>query len=144
MLVIIIITTILFFILSEWTWHNLEDMKRIKKILYITFGILIMYLITLIVFNISKSQIQYNSKAGMIHIKNILVLVFSSINGLIVMPYVANIITKVQKNIISIKLLKINIIIIFIILILCLVIECNYLKNIQHGIINIYNLKSNK
>lgn len=144
MLVIIIITTILFFILSEWTWHNLEDMKRIKKILYIIFGILIMYLITLIVFNISKSQIQYNSQDGMIHIKNILVLVFSSINGLIVMPYVANIITKIQKNIISIKLLKINIIIIFTIFILCLVIECNYLKNIQHGIINIYNLKLNK
>lgn len=144
MLVIIVIITILFFILIKWTWHNLGNITKGKKILYIAIGILIMYLITLIIFNISKKQIQYNSQEIMIHVKNLLVLVFTSINGLIFMPYISKFIYKFEKNNINITTLKINIIIILTIFILCLVIECNYLKNIQKEIIDIYNLKTNK
>ena len=58
-LLIIIIVTVLYAVIIGWTWSSLGDIERKKKILITGVGILLVYLITLLLFNISKNQIQY-------------------------------------------------------------------------------------
>lgn len=58
-LLIIIIVTVLYAVIIGWTWSSLGDIERKKKILITGIGILLVYLITLLLFNISKNQIQY-------------------------------------------------------------------------------------
>ena len=58
-LLIIIIVTVLYAVIIGWTWSSIGDIERKKKILIKGIGILLVYLITLLLFNISKNQIQY-------------------------------------------------------------------------------------
>lgn len=53
-LLIIIIVTVLYAVIIGWTWSSLGDIERKKKILITGIGILLVYLITLLLFNISK------------------------------------------------------------------------------------------
>ena len=50
-LLIIIIVTVLYAVIIGWTWSSLGDIERKKKILITGIGILLVYLITLLLFN---------------------------------------------------------------------------------------------
>ena len=59
----------------------------------------LIYIVTLIVFNISKSDILYNSKEAMEPVLVFLVLLFTKVNGLIIMPFIAKILNYVGLRI---------------------------------------------
>ena len=137
--IIITIMIAMFLILISWTWHNLENIKKIKKIITMIVLFVLIYIVTLIVFNISKSDILYNSKEAMENVKTILVLLFTMVNGLIIMPFIAKILNKISCNNIDYKDAKKSFLVIFILFIIVIIFECGYLKDIQNGILNVYN-----
>ncbi len=139
MAVIIMISIIIFILLGVWCWHNLGKIEKNKKIIYIIAGILIIYLITNIVFAISKQNINYQNKDIESAIGNSLVLIFTGVNCLITMPYLAIQIDKLNEEEIEKEKFRKKVVILTIIFIICLFFECGYLENTQNGILKIYN-----
>ena len=70
-------------------------------------------------------------------------MLFRSINGIIVIPQLAKVIEKISEDEIDKKTASRKFLIIAIIFIVCVIIECGYMKDIQKGIINIYNIEKN-
>ena len=137
---IIIIATILMFIINViWIWHNLGNIEKPRKIIFIIVGLLIVYLITLLLYNISSGDVIYPSEDIQGTVKNSLLSVFTGLNSLIFLPFIANLFDKILEEEIEKDQAKKRIIIILIIFIVCIFIEKGYLRNTQEGIINIYN-----
>lgn len=143
MSLIIIIIIAIYFILIAWTWQILGNVEKTKKVAVIIIGILIMYIVTLIVFNISKVGLNYENTNAQADVRNVLVAVFTGINGIIVIPQLAKVIEKISEDEIDKKTASRKFLIIAIIFIVCVIIECGYMKDIQKGIINIYNIEKN-
>ena len=136
---IIIIAIIVYLILLAWTWHSLGDIEKNKKIIFIIIGLIIMYIITLIVFQISKSGVVYQKVEMQKDIQNILVMIFTGINGIIVMPQIARILDKINEGETEKNVITKTLVILAIIFIICLILENGYMKDIQKGILGIYN-----
>ena len=62
MALIIGIIIILLLVLLGWTWHNLGTIENKTKIICIVSGLVIVYIITFIIFSISKVGINYENK----------------------------------------------------------------------------------
>ena len=132
---IIVVTIIVYMILLGWTWSTLGDLDRIRKIIIIFFEVLIMYVITLIIFGISENGLVYTSKDAQNDIRNVMVIIFTGINSLIVIPYINKQIIKLKEKEIEKENLIKKSIILCVIFVIFLVIECGYMKDTQKGII---------
>lgn len=139
MVIIISIIVAVYLLMIAWTWQSLESLEKTKKVAFIVIGIIISYIVTLIIFNISQQGVNYQNEITKHEIKKILVLLFTALNGVIFIPYIAKLFTRVKENEIEDYKLKKKIIILVIIFIICMFFENMYLKDIQNGIINIYN-----
>ena len=53
---IIIIALIIYFIDIAWTWKSLGEISKSSKVVFIIVGILVLFIITLITFNISAKN----------------------------------------------------------------------------------------
>lgn len=132
---IIVVTIIVYMILLGWTWSTLSDIDKIRKIIIIFIEALIMYIVTLIVFGISKDGLVYTSKDAENDIRNVMVIIFTGINSLIVMPYINKQIIKLKEKEIEKENLIKKSIILCVIFVIFLVLECGYMKDTQKGII---------
>ena len=139
MTVIIIVAILIFIIGIVWIWHNLGNIERSKKIAFIIIGLVVTYLITLLIYSFSNPDIVYPSQEIEKYVSNTLVMVFTGLNSLILLPFIANLFDKIHEEEIDKKQLKKRLIIILIIFVVCIFIEKGYLKDTQEGIINIYN-----
>lgn len=137
--VIITLVIAMFLILISWTWHNLGDLSQGTKIGTIFVSIIIVFVITLVIFNISKSGVNYISEESMNSVRNILVLVFTIINGLIIIPPFAKTFGRIHNKEVSLEQARRHFGFLLIIFLIALVIECSYLKGVQQGILDIYN-----
>ena len=136
----IIIGAILIFVISIiWIWHNLGKIEKPRKIVFIVIGLLIVYLITLIIYQLTKGNIIYPNEEMQKIVSNTLILMFTGVNALILLPFSANILDKILEEEIDKNQAQKRLIILLIILIACVFIEKEYLKDTQEGIINIYN-----
>lgn len=136
---IIIIIMAVYLVLIAWTWYSLENIEKTKKIAVIAIGVFLTYIITLIIFSISKAGIDYGNIPNQSAMKNILVILFTGINGIVLLPYIAKILGKIKENEIEKDVVKRKIVILIIVFIICMFFECGYLKDTQKGMINIYN-----
>ncbi len=140
---VIFINTVVFFIYLIaviWSWKSLTNLSPLKKIIAILAGILIVYIITSILLNISKTNITYPTEEMGQKVTTVLTIVFTAINALII-PIMSKNIVKMQSGEIDINQFKKKIIAIFLIGIVFLGLECGYLKNTQKEIVNIYYSK---
>ncbi len=136
---LILITGIsIYIILISWTWQNLGDMDKAKKVGFIVVGILILFVITLIVFQMSSRGITYENKEIQSSVRNTLVIIFAGINGIIVLPQISRIVDKIKQDDIEKEQIKKRIIILFIVIIVCFIFESGYMKDTQEGILKIY------
>lgn len=142
--VIITLVIAMFLILISWTWHNLGEITQSKKITTMIVLFVIGFLITLVIFNISKSGVNYNSEESLNSVRNILVLVFTIINGLIIMPPIAKTLGRINNKEITPDQATKHLGFFLIIFVIIIIIECNYLKGVQQGILDIYNNAINK
>lgn len=136
--VIITLVIAMLLILISWSWHNLGNIDRVKKTLTIIIGLVILCLITFILFNISKQEVQYSSEEQMNSVRIILVLTFTIINGLIVLPVISKLFSRVNDKSINNDEATKQLLIILAIFFVIMIFECIYLKNIQNEILNIY------
>ena len=139
MFLIIIVIIAIYAVSFAWTWPNLGAIDKLKKIAVIIIGNIIMYIITIIIFNISKSGIDYNNVELQTAVSNTIVSIFTGINGIIVIPQIAKILEKIKENEIDRNLALKRFAIILIVFILCIIFEGGYIKDTQKGILNIYN-----
>lgn len=135
---IIIVSIVIYFVLIAWTWQSLGFIEKTKKVGIIVIEIFLTYIITLIVFQIAKGDITYPNANIQNSIKNMLVAIFTGINGLIVMPQIGKMLDKINEDEIEKEQLTKRVIILLIIFIICLVFESGYMKNTQEGILKIY------
>ena len=135
---IILITIIIYLVMIIWTWKALGEIEKPKKVLFILIGVFAIYLITLLVNSFAQNGIEFEKEAIAKEIKNILVLVFTGLNAMIVLPFIARTLEKVDSGEIEKDELSKKIVILVIIFIICMVFECNYMKNTQEGILEIY------
>lgn len=134
-----IATIIIYFILIAWTWKSLGFIEKTKKVVFILIGIIIMYGITWIIFQIAKNGINYQNQAMQSTAQNILVAIFTGINGIIMMPQIGKILDKINEDEMKKEQLVKRIMILTIIFILCLIFESGYMKDTQEGILKIYD-----
>lgn len=141
-ILISVVTTILYIILFAFTFHNLNSILEMKKkILFFAISIAVMIIITFLVFGISSLGIQYETPEMAKNVRLILLAVFVPVNGMITMPYLASIVSKIDTHNITQERIKRRLIIISIIFIIVLIFECSYFKTTQLGIINLINSK---
>lgn len=140
--IIIIITVVMFVVLIAWTWTNLGQIEKKQKIIYIIISIIITYIITLIIYNMSKIGIEYKNPNIEQDIQNLLTSLFTTINGFVIVQYIAKLIGKIHDTQIEKEDASKKAIIIAIIFIIVLIIECVYLKDIQNGILKVYEIKA--
>ena len=137
--VIISIIVILLLILLGWTWHNLGSIEKPTKCACIVGGLIVVYIITFIIYNISKIGISYENKEAMKLIQTVFVSLFTIINGYIILPYVFKKLDQINNDEIEKQKLNRSIIILLIIILIVCIFECSYFGNIQQGIINMVN-----
>lgn len=135
---IIITAMIVYFILIAWTWQSLGSIENAKKVVMILMGIILVYGITWIVFQTTKQGMDYQNIEMQNSVQNMLVAIFSGINGMIVMPQIAKILDKIQENEIEKEQLIKRIGILVIIFVICLMIERGYMRDTQEGILKVY------
>ena len=135
MAVILIIIAILFLVLLGWSWNSLGNIDKKEKIKYIIIGLVLTYLLTFIIYAISKIGIQYDNKETMKIIRTVFVLLFAIVNGYILLPYSFKKIEKIKSKEIEEEKLKRSIIILLIIIVTLLIFESIYLGNLQQGIL---------
>ena len=135
----IIIVIALFMVLLGFTWYRLEAYEGMEKVITCVAGILLSWGITTILFSISSNGMEYLNEEVEREISKILVLVFTPINGIVFMPYVAKIMSKVRFDEMN-KQEAVKKILIFCVIILAVFfVEVKYLENIQIGILNVAN-----
>lgn len=137
--VIISIIVISFLVLLGWTWHSLGSIEKPTKCACIVGGLILVYIMTFIIYNISKIGITYENKEAMKLIQTVFVSLFTIINGYIILPYVFRKLDQINNDEIEKQKLNRSIIILLIIILIVGIFECSYLGNIQQGILNMVN-----
>ncbi len=139
---IIVITIIMMYIiLIIWCNHNLENMETYKKIIFIATGILVIYVLTNITFNISKNGIGYPNNNMVGNIKNILVWVFTGVNAIFILPYLSTKLKAVYQEELKVEQFIKKTVILIIVLVVLLTLECGYMKDTQKVILEIFEHK---
>ncbi len=138
LIAIYLIIIILFGVLIFWTWNNLVDFEgNVQRIKFILIGIIILCVVTLIIFNISKIGITYPNIDVIKKVRTITVLLFAPLNGYITLPHIAKILSNIKTNEVEEEKIKKRIIILFAIIIIFTIVEIKYLNGFQNGIIQI-------
>lgn len=135
MTVILIIILILLLVLLSWSWHSLGDIEKKTKIAIIVGGLVIVYLITFVIFSISKIGIDYKNKDAMKLIQTIFVMLFTIVNGYVILPYVFKKLKQINNEEIEKEKIIRSLIILAIIFIIIAIFEVSYLGNMQNGIL---------
>ncbi|MBR0350862.1 MAG: hypothetical protein IJH76_03470 [Clostridia bacterium] len=137
--VIITLIIAIFLILISWTWNNLGNIDKTKKIITIVISLIVIAIITLIVFNISKSSVNYKSEEEVSAVRVVLVTLFTFVNGLVIMPSIAKTLNKINNKEITKEQAGKRFLIAIAVFVIVLIIECGYLTSIQNGILDIYH-----
>lgn len=155
---IVLIEIILWFVLISWVWKVLRTVDDIpKKIIIIIVSISLMLFITFIIFSISKIGIDYTqiqsydkldnntNKKVVAYIRKMILMLFTPINGMLCLPSLFNLVNdiRIDKENKNIEKNKKKAIIIAVIFFIAIIIELNYFKNIQNGVIENFKLKMN-
>lgn len=139
---IYLIIAVLFAVLIFWTWNNTKEFEETsERIIFIVVGIAIIAIITLVYFAISKIGITYPKSEMVGQVRKMVVLLFTPINGFLSLPHIASLKMKIKLKTEDDAKLKKKIIILGIIFIIATIVEINYMKDFQNGIIQILNRK---
>ena len=134
---IIIGIIIIYLLVIAWSWNSLEDTEKPKKLLVIFAGIVAVFLITQIVFSMSKSGVNYENNNIEKSVGQVIVLLFTGLNSLVI-PFITRTFKKKENGEIDDNVFKVRMIIICVIFLICLFLECGYMTDTQEGILRVY------
>ena len=141
-ILIYLIIALLFAVLIFWTWNNTKEFEETsERIIFIVAGIIVIAIITLIYFAISKIGITYPKTEMVKQVRKIAALVFTPINGFLSLPHIASLKLKIKLKTEEESKLKKKIIILGIVFVIATIVEINYMKDFQNGIIQMLNSK---
>ncbi len=141
-ILIYLIIALLFAVLIFWTWNNTKEFEETsERIIFIVAGIIIIAIITLIYFAISKIGITYPKPEMVKQVRKIAVLVFTPINGFLSLPHIASLKMKIKLKTEEESKLKKKIIILGIVFVVATIMEISYMKDFQNGIVQMLNNK---
>ena len=138
---ITIISIILFVVLSIIIYNGLNGIDTRKKIIIFLSEIIVCFIFTMILFNISSIGVEYPSAKSKEMTMKMLVEIFTPINGILLLPNITRIINESQSGKMDKEECKKRLKKSLIIFILLIIIEFIYLKNTQIGILNNYNIQ---
>ena len=135
-MLMILIVIILLLVLFGWIWHSLGSIEKPTKFACIIGGLVVVFIVTFVIYNISKIGITYENKESMKLVQNVFVSLFTIINSYIILPYVFKKLEQINNDEIQTKQLKKSIIILVIIILIVGIFESSYLGSIQEGILS--------
>lgn len=136
MTVILTIMIVLFLVLIGWMWNSLGSIERKTKIICMICGLVVVYVITFIIYNISKIGITYENQEAMKTVRTVFVILFTIVNGYIILPYIFRKLELINNGKMEKEKLIRNIIILLIIIVVLAIFEILYLENSQQTILN--------
>ena len=126
------IIAVLYMVLIAWTWNNVKDFTdNMQKIKYLVIGTIALFIVTYIIFNISKIGINYPNKDIAKIVRRISMFLFVPINGYISLPHIAKIKTDIKDENLDDEKIKKRIIALGIIIVISIIIEMFFLKDFQ-------------
>ncbi len=137
MIVIFTIILVITIILIAWMWTSLGSIEKTTKIACIILGLIIVYIMTFIIYNISKIGITYEDKEVMKTIRKVFVLLFTIINSYIILPYTFRKLDQINNEEIEKEKLTKSITILLGMVAILAICEGIYLSNIQQGTLNL-------
>lgn len=141
-ILIYFIIAVLFVVLIFWTWNNTKDFEETsERVIFIVVGIIVTSIVTLIYFAISKVGITYPKVEMVKQVRKMVVLLFTPINGFLSLPHIASLKMKIKLKAEDEEKLKKKIIMLGIVFIVATIVEINYMKDFQNGIIQMLNSK---
>ena len=93
-----------------------------------------MHAITWIIYQITKVGVEYPNEEMKNSIQNILVAIFTGINGMIVMPQIGKMLDKINEDEMEKQEFTKKLIILMIVFVISIIIEIGYMKDTQQGI----------
>lgn len=140
---ILYITAIIFlFVIIAFTWYTLSELEPVEKIMYISIGLMVSLVVTVVLFNFSSKGIEYPVEEMFTTIRNITILAIMPINAILLLPYSGKQISKLKFDEITEDEFSKRIIVFAIILIAFAIFEVKYLTSIQLGILDIMSKMS--
>lgn len=127
--IIVLIVIILYLALIFITFSNMKFFDLKSKFIYLIIGIILNFIITLIIVNMAKIEIKNEEIYK--YIKNIDILIFTAVNGIITIPTLAKNINNYKGKYIDKERLNRKIIFMICIFIVILIFEFNYLKGLR-------------
>lgn len=134
MVIITIISIVIYVIAILMISTNIYEFEKDKKIKFILLGIVITFILTIFICQISSNGIQANIN----HIniaKKTGILLFAPINAILFLPYMGNLLNKYKGNRINSEQLRRKMILLLIILIVVTIFETGYIKDFEIGLI---------
>ncbi len=137
------IVFLLFVVYIVWTWNSTKEFEDQKiRIAYLIVGTLFIAMVTLIIFLVSKIGVNYPKKEMVGQVQKIVLLVFTPINGFVVLTQFSSVFQQIRSGMVSKEKMNKKIKTLLIVFTILIIIECIYFKNVQYGIIKIINSKS--
>lgn len=129
----VVVSIILYAIGMVIVYHNVPAFEKAQKIRFIIIGMVITFILTCILCNITAGKIEGYPKELVNTTRNIAILLFSPINLIILIPYLGNILSKNRDEILDDSQLKIRFILLAILMIIVIIMELGYIKNFYLG-----------
>ena len=137
------IVFLLFVVYIVWTWNSTKEFEDQKiRIAYLIVGTLFIAMVTLIIFLVSKIGVNYPKKEMVGQVQKIVLLVFTPINGFVVLTQFSSVFQQIRSGMVSKEKMDKKIKTLLIVFTILIIIECIYFKNVQYEIIKIINSKS--
>ena len=134
MVLIFIIILALYIIAIISTYQNMFAFEKTTKILYLILGFIIVSIITVIISKIGLPNSADNKEILNV-VKRTIQIIFIPLNALIILPFMANNISKYKVKAISEEKLKKRILIMSIVYIIFIIFEKNYIKDFHIGVL---------
>ena len=135
MIVILMIILVLFLVLVGWMWNSLGSIEKKTKFVCMACGLVFVYVLTFVIFNISKMGIHYEDMNVMKVIRNVFVLLFMIINGYVILPFTFKRLEQINNDEIEKDKLIRSFVTLVILIVILVVFESRYLGNVQVGIL---------
>ena len=130
LLFVVILNALCIFLMFKF----LKNIDKKEKFIFIVAGVAIVYVLTLFAHWVSTIGLDEMYKTGTG--KDLVIFLFAPINGLIVLPALANSYYSYKENKLSLNILFKRVSFLLIPLIIAVVLECIFIKNVQVPVTN--------
>lgn len=129
MTIIIIIALAIFVIASTTIYHNTNSFQPRQRIIAIVISMVIMYLVTSLICIIKSKGITVQNKNAINDTLNVVKMIFTPINAMIVVAPLGNLLGKIKDKAIESDKVNKRLTIIIILIIIIFIFEINYIES---------------